>query len=242
MNAPEPAARLTTRSAAASVFELLRREIVMNVLKPLEVIREAAIAERLGVSRTPVREALLRLANLGLVEIFPQSSTRVAPIRIERVRAAQLIREAVEAEIVRRACHTASASDLVALGALIEDQAAAAARHDNQRLFELDETFHRAIFEAAGFPLVADELEDVKLHLNRLRYISVDWPRDAQHIIDEHRAIHRALVARDEAAAAAAMTIHLRAVLGVVEAIGRGETPRAAVARDFASALEGHGG
>ncbi len=59
-----------------------RNEIVLGVLKPLEPIREAAISERLSISRTPVREALLRLADLGLVDIYPQSGTVVAPIRV----------------------------------------------------------------------------------------------------------------------------------------------------------------
>ncbi|HEY0918754.1 GntR family transcriptional regulator, partial [Devosia sp.] len=88
------------------MYELLRNDIVLGVLRPLEPIREAELSERLGVSRTPVREALLRLASLGLVDIYPQSGTRVAPIRLEKVRAAQLIREAVEVEVIRRACET----------------------------------------------------------------------------------------------------------------------------------------
>lgn len=239
MNPPEPGARLTTRSAAGGVFDLLRHEILINVLKPLEVIREAAIAERLGVSRTPVREALLRLADLGLVEIFPQSGTRVAPIRIGRARAAQLIREAVEVEIVRRACRDADEEALLALSAGIEDQDAAARRGDLRRLFELDEAFHRAIFEAAGFPAVADELEDVKIHLNRLRFLAVDWPRPPGFIVNEHRAIAAALMARDEGTAAQAMTAHLRAVLVALDAIGRGETPNGAGARAFAAGKAG---
>src|SRR5687767_9991234 len=74
------------RSTAQNIFELMRADIVFGVLKPLDPIREFEVAERLGVSRTPVREALLRLQNLGLVDIFPQSGTRVAPVRLEKVR------------------------------------------------------------------------------------------------------------------------------------------------------------
>lgn len=207
------------RSTAQNVFELIRTDIVLGVLKPLDPIRESKIAERLGVSRTPVREALLRLQNLGLVDIYPQSGTRVAPIRWEKVRAAQLIREAVEVEVVRRACRDASDASLDAIAHVIEDQAIAAKRNDLRRLFELDEDFHRAIYRAANLTSVADELEDIKIHLNRLRYVSVNWPRGADKITGEHEEILAALSRRDEAAAAVAMTSHLRAVLPVLDRI-----------------------
>ena len=214
------------RSTAQNIFELLREDIVLGTLRPLEALREADIATRLGVSRTPVREALLRLANLGLVDIFPQSGTRVAPIRLEKVRAAQLIREAVEVEVVRRACRTATDRHLADLSHLIEDQRVAANRGDNRRLFELDEEFHRAIYATAGLLAVADELEDVKVHLNRLRYVSVSWPRGADKITAEHDDILAGIAARDEDRAAAAMTNHLRAVLPALELmLAEGEAP-----------------
>ncbi len=214
---PRPAPSIRPRSTAQAIFELLRTDIVLGTLKPLEPIREAELVERLGVSRTPVREALLRLANLGLIDIFPQSGTRVAPVRLEKVRAAQMIREAVEVEVVRRACRSATASAMSALAHLIDDQVIAAKRNDLRRLFELDEDFHRAIHQAAGLASVADELEDLKVHLNRLRFVSVNWPRGAEHITGEHRRILAAIEERDEDAAATAMTTHLRAVLPVLD-------------------------
>lgn len=217
-SAPIPPA-MKPRSTAQNIFEMMRTDIVLGVLKPLDPLREVDIAARLGVSRTPVREALLRLQNLGLVEIFPQSGTRVAPIRPEKVRAAQLIREAVEVEVVRRACRAATDRAVDGLGHLIEDQMMAAKRNDPRRVFELDEEFHRAIYLAAGLRTVADELEDLKSHLNRLRFVSVNWPRRADEIIGEHQRILSALQARDEAAAGAAMTRHLRAILPVLDGL-----------------------
>jgi DNA-binding GntR family transcriptional regulator len=223
MFASTPKPLMKPRSTAQNVYELLRGDIVLGVLKPLEAIREVEIAERLGVSRTPVREALLRLANVGLVDIYPQSGTRVSPIRPEKVRAAQLIREAVEVEVVRRACRTIDENQFAELQHLIEDQVVAAKRSDLRRLFELDEEFHRAIYRAAGLLAVADELEDMKVHLNRLRFVSVNWPRGAEKITDEHEQILEALHNRDEDRAAAAMTRHLRAVLPVLDRIAGGE-------------------
>ncbi|MDP1730478.1 MAG: GntR family transcriptional regulator [Devosia sp.] len=224
-NSPPPTLR--PRSTAQNVYELLRGDIVLGVLQPLQAIRESEIAERLGVSRTPVREALLRLANLGLVDIYPQSGTRVSPSRLEKVRAAQLIREAVEVEVARRACGCITDRQIAGLRHLIEDQSVAARRNDTRRLFELDEEFHRAIYAAAGLLAVADELEDVKVHLNRLRYVSVNWPRGGEKITGEHEAILAALQSRDEDKAAAAMTVHLRAVLPVLDRMAQGGTPPA---------------
>lgn len=222
-NSPPPA--LKPRSTAQNIFELLRSDIVMGVLKPSESIKEAEIAERLGVSRTPVREALLRLSTLGLVDIFPQSGTRVAPIRLEKVRAAQLIREAVEVEVVRRVCRVVTDKQLGELTHLIEDQKVAAERGDLRRLFQLDEDFHRSIHAAAGLMTVADELEDLKVHLNRLRYVSVHWPRGADKITGEHEEILAAIRARDEDRAARAMTVHLRAVLPLLDRLADGTAP-----------------
>jgi DNA-binding GntR family transcriptional regulator len=222
MFATTPPPAMKPRSTAQNVFELLRRDIVFGVLRPLEPIRENELAERLGVSRTPVREALLRLANLGLVEIFPQSGTRVSPIRLEKVRAAQFIREAVEVEVVRRACQTATDAHFAEIQNLIEDQVVAAGRNDLRRLFEIDEEFHRSIHKAADLLTVADELDDLKVHLNRLRYVSVHWPRSADSIIAEHRLILDALRRRDGEQAAAAMTTHLRAVLPVLDQVAGG--------------------
>ncbi len=224
MFATTPPPAMKPRSTAQNVFELLRRDIVLGVfgLLLLESIRENDLAERLGVSRTPVREALLRLANLGLVDIFPQSGTRVSPIRLEKVRAAQFIREAVEVEVVRRACRTATDAHIAEIENSIEDQIVAAWPYDLRRLFELDEEFHRAIYKAADLLPVADELEDLKVHLNRLRYVSVNWPRGADSITNEHSLILEALRLRDGKQAAAAMTTHLRAVLPVLDRIAGG--------------------
>jgi GntR family transcriptional regulator, rspAB operon transcriptional repressor len=208
------------RSTAANVYDMLRNDIVLGALKPQQPIREADIAASLNVSRTPVREALLRLASLGLVDIFPQSGTLVAPIRAEKVRAAQLIREVVEVEVCRRACRMASQEDLNALTSIVDEQEFASQRRDTRRVYELDEFFHRRIFQTADCIAVFDELEDVKTHLNRLRFLTVNWPSRSSSIITEHREIVAGMAARDENAVAATMTMHLRIILQVLDNYG----------------------
>ena len=214
------------RSTAQNIFDLLRADIVFGTLKPLDPIREPEVAERLGVSRTPVREALLRLQSLGLVEIFPQSGTRVAPIRVEKVLAAQFIQEAVEVEVVRRACRTVSDDAFERLGHLIEDQAIAAKRNALRRLVELDDEFHGEIHKAAGLTAISETLEDVNVHLNRMRFAAADGARHAKTIPAEHEEILAGLRRRDEAAAVAAMSKHLRAVLSTLDRIAEVDADR----------------
>lgn len=209
-------ANVRPRSTATNVYEMLRSDIVLGVLRPQQPIREADIAASLSVSRTPVREALLRLANLGLVEIFPQSGTVVAPIRVEKVKAAQLIREVVEVEVSRRACQVANQADLDALAGIVDEQEFAAGRKD-VRFYELDEAFHRRIFATVDCLAAADELEDMKAHLNRLRFVTVNWPNRSEAIIAEHRDILAGLAAGDEDATAIAMRNHLRTILQALD-------------------------
>ncbi|MGJ4857956.1 GntR family transcriptional regulator [Labrys sp. KB_33_2] len=210
-------ANVRPRSTATNVYEMLRSDIVLGVLRPQQPIREAEIAASLSVSRTPVREALLRLANLGLVEIFPQSGTVVAPIRVEKVKAAQLIREVVEVEVSRRACQAANQADLDALAGIVDEQEFAAGRKDLRRFYELDEAFHRRIFATVDCLAAADELEDMKAHLNRLRFVTVNWPNRSDAIIAEHRDILAGLAAGDQDAAAIAMRNHLRTILQALD-------------------------
>jgi DNA-binding GntR family transcriptional regulator len=186
------------RSTSQNVYELIRADIVSSMLKPGEAI-------------------LLRLANLGLVDIFPQSATRVAPIRAAKLRAAQLIREAVEVEAVKRACRQRSEADIVLLNNLVEDLAIAARRGDSARFIELDDEFHEALFAAAGLGAVPAELESVNVHLARLQQSAAGDTVDAAVTIDAHQTIVAAIVARDEARAGASMAALLRAVLRAID-------------------------
>jgi GntR family transcriptional regulator, rspAB operon transcriptional repressor len=131
-----------------------------------------------------------------------------------------LIREVVEVEVCRRACRMASEEDLDSLSTILDEQERAAIRQDMRRFYELDEAFHRRIFQAADCTAVADELEDVKAHLNRLRFVTVNWPNRPNAFLAEHRDVLEAMAARDEQASAAAMTLHLRTILQVLDNIG----------------------
>src|SRR3954454_20202107 len=108
--------------AGLAVYDALRNAIVTTELEPGQQISENEIADKLGVSRTPVREALARLRDDQLVQIVPQTGTFVAPISVSGVDDAQFLREALECSAVRLAAERADRGDVAQLGALIGRQ------------------------------------------------------------------------------------------------------------------------
>ncbi|MFN3401635.1 MAG: GntR family transcriptional regulator, partial [Ferrovibrio sp.] len=133
---------VTEETMAMRVVGALRDDIVTMALKPGDVISESDIAGRYGVSRQPVREAFIRLAQQGLLLIRPKRATVVKKISPEGVRQSRFIRESIEVEIIRRLASRPGDAQAV-LGELIAEQEAASAAKDSRRFHTLDELFHR---------------------------------------------------------------------------------------------------
>jgi GntR family transcriptional regulator, rspAB operon transcriptional repressor len=217
---PRPAnGRPRAGNAAHLIYREVRDDIVSMRRKPGEPIVEREIALARGVSRTPVREALLRLADEDLVEIFPQSGTFVARIPVSALPEAILMRTALEQTTARLAAERADAGDVARLRELLARQRRVAARRDRDRFHEADEAFHAAIADAAGHPGIWRFIEQVKIQVDRYRRLTLPVPGRMRRVLDEHAAIVMAIEARDGAAAAAAMAAHLeglRASIGDV--------------------------
>ncbi|MBV8754540.1 MAG: GntR family transcriptional regulator [Hyphomicrobiales bacterium] len=180
--------------------------------KPGEPIVEREIARARGVSRTPVREALLRLADEDLVDIFPQSGTFVARIPVGALPEAILMRTALEQTTARLAAARADAADLARLRELIEVQRGVEARGDGDRFHAADEAFHAAIAEAAGHPGIWRFIEQVKIQVDRYRRLTLPVPGRMRRVIKEHAAILATIEAHDPEGAMAAMAAHLEAL------------------------------
>lgn len=214
-----PGGRPRANTAAHLVYRALRDEIVSMRRKPGEPIAEKKIALAGGVSRTPVREALLRLADEDLVEIFPQSGTFVARIPVGALPEAILMRTALEQTTARLAAERADAAQVRHLRDLIERQRRVEARGDRDRFHDADEAFHAAIAEAAGHPGIWRFIEQVKIQVDRYRRLTLPVPGRMRRVLKEHAAIVAAIEAHDPSAAAAAMAAHLevlRASIGDV--------------------------
>lgn len=208
-------------SVAGRTFEILRDQILTFRLKPYELVSEKALSEALGVSRTPVREALARLATLGLIDIYPQRGSIVAPMRIADLEKSQFLREALEVGLLVRAVEGPNRLELVQkLKDEIALQKTLSGIGDDRRFYKSDELFHQLIAIHAGLPGVWADIIAAKLHMDRFRYLSFPRVDNMSVVLGQHIAIVEAIERADVQAAEDAMRLHLRrifAVLGLVE-------------------------
>ena len=200
-------------TSASAIFETLREEIVALELPPGAPLSEKALTLRFGVSRTPLREALIRLAETGLVDIFPQSGTFVARIPLAALPEAAAIRQALERLTVERAAATAGDEDIKALDETVARQRFFAGRRDLRAFHEADEAFHEAIAAIAGYPGAWRVLKQVKVQIDRARQLTLPAPGRMNKVIGEHLVVRNAVVHHDVASAAAAMREHLSKVI-----------------------------
>lgn len=217
------------------VFETLKEQIVSGVLAPKAQLSEVELSGRLGVSRTPVREALIKLTEEGLVQIIPQVGTFVAPISLESVRQAQFIREHLECGLIVEAAKSIDQGTLRRLRENLEQQGRAAKDDDLDRFYELDESFHASLASLAGHDVVWRIIQQSKVHMDRLRHVSFRIPHHMDHLIGQHEAILDAVAAGDTDAAQQTLRGHLREIFETVEKLGLGEgNPLAERKRDAA--------
>ena len=198
------------RRLADQVYDHLLDEIVSGALPPGTPMTELDLCDRLGVSRTPVREALIKLADVDLVRILPQSGTFVAPVSREAFRHAQFIREHLECALVAEAIRFIDATSLRELNDIIERQERAATPAE---FYASDEEFHHAIARTSRHEDVWQVIRQTKIHFDRVRHLTLQ--QDAGHIpllIEQHREILNGLTDCNEARAVAAMRRHLREV------------------------------
>jgi DNA-binding GntR family transcriptional regulator len=191
------------------IRQQLRHEIVSMRLVPGTPIIEKEIASKYGVSRTPVREAVLRLAEERLIEVAPKSGTYVARIPLSALPEALVVRRALEGVTVRAATRFASASQLTALRAIIQRQQETAADGDREAFHAADEDFHAAIAAAGRYRGIWDLIQQVKVHVDRYRRLTLPQEGRMERVISEHTAVLDAIERRQAEVAVAHMEEHL---------------------------------
>jgi DNA-binding GntR family transcriptional regulator len=198
------------------VYAELRRRIVTLELAPGASLSENELAAQLSVSRTPVRESLILLADEGLVQIFPKLGSFVARIDPERVADAQFVREAIELANIPTAVEQADDAAITQLRGLI---AAQRETSDVNAFFELDEQFHRSLLAAGGHANAWRTVVAAKAHLDRARRLGMTSESSIQALTDEHAAVVDAVDERDGDKATTALRSHLRKVFTDIEKI-----------------------
>nr|WP_145549572.1 GntR family transcriptional regulator [Variovorax boronicumulans] len=208
-----------TRLAAPQVLERLREAILDLELVPGTVLARQALAEQFGVSQTPVREALLRLAEEGLVDVFPQHATLVSRIDLRAARQAHFLRRAIELELVRELALRRPAGLVEALRRQIALQQALAEAQQYGEFVAADRQFHQLLYAAADMAALVDLVGRVSGHVDRLRRLHLPTAGKTASILRDHSAIAEAIAVGDAAAAQEALRTHLSGTLSAVEEI-----------------------
>jgi len=215
---PRRGGRPRAATAASRIYSDLRAELVSLQRHPGEAVSEAEIALSYGVSRTPVREAILKLSDEGLLEIFPQSGIFVSRIPLAALPEAIVIRRALETTTAQMAAECATASQILNLHSILERQREANAARDSDTFHRADEAFHATLAEVAGYPGIWTLIQQVKVHVDRYRRLTLPQEGRIRSVIVEHEAILDAIEAHDPNGARSAMEFHLERLLDNISA------------------------
>jgi DNA-binding GntR family transcriptional regulator len=201
------------RRLADQVLEEIKNLIVRGTLPPNTRLSEVELSKRLGVSRTPVRESFIRLAEDGLVNVFPQIGSFVAPISIEAVQQAQFIREHLECAVVVDLAKCIDNNILRRLRLNLSQQAEAARDNDWDAFYSLDEELHSTFAASCGHPGVWRVIQQSKTQLDRVRHVGDCRPEHVGRLVTQHTAIVDAIAQGNAVEAQDLMRTHLREVL-----------------------------
>ena len=210
-----------TRLAAPQVLERLREAILGLELVPGTVLARQALAEQFGISQTPIREALLRLNEEGLVDVFPQHATMVSRIDLTAARQAHFLRRAIELELVRELAERPPTGLVVRLEQQVALQAALAKAQQYTEFVAADHAFHRLMYVAAGMEPLWELVARNSGHVDRLRRLHLPTAGKTASILRDHRAITAGIAAGDALAAQEALRTHLSGTLSAVDEIRR---------------------
>lgn len=204
-------------SLAQKVYGCLREAILSMSLRPGDILRKPEICEALGVSRSPVSEAVARLAVEHLVRIVPQAGTYVARFSLEEIREGVFLREALELAAVERVAQSVTEDQLILLRRNLRLQHALLEDLDFTGFYQTDAAMHELILSFTGFRRVAAMADTAWVHVNRARQLILPASGRVQATYVEHLAILAAIEARDPQAAREATKVHLGQLIGFLE-------------------------
>lgn len=205
------------------IYETLRRAIVRLEMEPGAAISEKELCGRFEVSRTPVREALQRLAEEDLVDIHPHSGTWVSRISFALAEEGFVLRRALEVESVRRAAALVTEAGVAELDGLIARMRFTLRDDRLADYLEVDDAFHAAIARISAYPRIWKFIGLAKVQLDRMRQFSAPVPGHLAEVTEQHAAIVQALARRNAMQAELAMRIHLDSSFEVMAAIYPGQ-------------------
>ena len=191
-------------------YSQLRQDILELRLKPGMVLSIQSLCAHYGSSRSPMRDTLLRLAQEGLVTLFPQRGTMISKIDFKRVEEERFLRVSVEREVMILFLRCHNSADLTFLEQSIQKQEACVASGKLREFLSADDDFHWRFYSAAEKAWCAKTIDSVSGHYRRLRLLSVIDPSISQNIISQHRKMMEAIQSGDEKQLLAVFNRHLK--------------------------------
>ena len=198
------------KSIQTLVYEELKRNIMSMKLEPGQTMSTQEIATKLNVSRTPVREAFLRLQSEGLVEMIPQRETMVSKISLKRVEQEKFIRECLEMGVIRKFMDKSGCEVEENMAELIQLQKKCGEEKDFVGFLEADDQFHKVLFDVTGEEMAWETIASRNGHYNRLRILYVQRDTAMQESIEQHHKIATLLESGSREEAARALSSHVR--------------------------------
>jgi GntR family transcriptional regulator, rspAB operon transcriptional repressor len=201
------------------IYGILRKSIIRLERRPGAALSEKVICAEFGVSRTPVREALQRLSEEDLVDVFPHSGTYVSRISFKEAEEGFVIRNALEIECVRRACTHISDQQIDDLQDIIKRMRRILLENKLAAYIDEDDALHAAIAAYSTLPRIWKFINLAKVHLDRMRQLSASVPGHLAEVTEQHAAIVHALSRRNAQQAELAMRIHLESSFAVMASL-----------------------
>ena len=207
-------------SLSSRVFHTIREDILNGKYQANEELKEKSIGEEMGVSRTPVREALRQLELEGLVHIIPNKGAFVENVTLKDIKDIYEIRSLLEGLCARWAANNITKEQLEELEETVFLSDFHFSKENWDQMVELDNRFHEIVYEACGRKELTRVLRDYHHYLQRIRKITLEQKTRARASMDEHCKIAEALKARDAAEAERCASIHIRNTISNMDKIG----------------------
>ncbi len=207
------------QTAAQGVYQTLRDKIINMELPPLAQLSRNDLSNQMGVSLTPLREAMAKLEEDGLIQVFPQSRTIVSKIDIQELRETHFLRQAVETEVARALALTPNPETMARARALVQMQKSLNGQRDQMELFSsLDREFHLTLFEGVGMGSLHAMVNRRQGHLARCQRLDLSHSGKMEKIVRDHTAILDAIDKGEPTAATQAVREHLS---GTIVSVGQ---------------------
>jgi len=200
--------RLSHETARDYALRTIKDNIIRLDLIPGSMVSENELASEMGLSRAPVREALIELSKVKIVEIYPQKGSKISFIDYTLIEEARFMRFVMECAVTELVCEKATEEDIRKLEEILRLQDFYIQNHDPDALLEADNRFHKQLFKIAQKPQIYMLIQNISIHFDRVRRMSYVAVKD-QKVIDDHWAILKAISEHNSEKAKELMEKHL---------------------------------